>query len=246
MVLKATTESGKGCSILIMQNLRSVHPRAVGCFLSWHLVWTGRTPRSGGVHWGCLREREKSINRTNQAQWCEIRAAIKASWQHQNSELKTKSKQLVAQFQDIYFVASGYSFVHFSSVNWITANCTVITQAPSSDNVAFLILCRNAESINYLQMRLFFLISRILASHYRHHWCCHTELSCLLNTGRGKLFSINSSADKVCSLLSESENKPNFLTGEQACLCSIPDFLSGVFRRHQVPCWYLLICLSEL
>lgn len=38
MVLKATTESGKGCSILIMQNLRSVHPHAVGCFLSWHLV----------------------------------------------------------------------------------------------------------------------------------------------------------------------------------------------------------------
>lgn len=95
-------------------------------------------------------------------------------------------------------------------------------------------------------MRLFFLISRILASHYRHHSCCHTEVSCLLNTTRGKLFSINSSADRVCSLLSKPENKQNFLTGGQACLCSSHNFFSGVFRRHQVPCWYLLIYLSEL
>lgn len=101
-------------------------------------------------------------------------------------------------------------------------------------NVAFLILCRNAESINYLQMRFFFLISRILANHYRQHLCCHTELSCLLNTGTGKLFSINSSADRVYSLFLGSKNKYNFPIGEQACLCAINNFLSCVFRRQQV------------
>lgn len=101
-------------------------------------------------------------------------------------------------------------------------------------NVAFLILCRNAESINYLQIRFFFLISRILANHYRKHLCCQTELSCLLNTGKGKLFSINLSADRVYSLFWNSKNNYSFLIGEQACLCAIHNFLSFVFRRQQV------------
>lgn len=101
--------------MLSVQSPSSSHPPAAGRFLSW--FEQGELPAREGFTEVLSGKGRESIRRINQAQGCEIGAAIKASWWHQNSESKAKSKQLVAQSQDVYFVASGCSLVHFSSVN---------------------------------------------------------------------------------------------------------------------------------